>query len=891
VRLASKTSVIYTAGRVADPLSDYRNPSGPNNVRNPNAFFTQDGGDIHIEARGHVTGVRSTQLYSEWLWRTGRVAEDDRTYLPVAPEQGNNTQLNQGQTAWWVRFDQFQQGVGTLGGGDVSVVAGGDVQDLSASAPTQGRMNSPVADLGKLVKTGGGDVRVEAGQDVLGGQYFADEGNVILRAGRDLGSGTQVGASDLYPVLALGNGEARVNAHADLNIQAVINPTLLHQSAGISNAVANIQGAATEIRKAVFSTYGQDSGVALESLTGDVVLSQFGVGGVEISSAYDLFTDAVKPYLGVTNIDLPGQLNWLPPSMSMTAFEGSVNLNGGTRTLLPSPAGQLELLAMNAVRFGSSQLVISDRDPATIPSAARPVQYVGAGIEALTLSGGRLHATTPVHTGGSSTARVYAVQGDVIAWEGSDVKTGTSLTSAKAVSVRAGGDVADFNLRIQHANASDRSLVQAGRDVYFTPTATRTEEAGIRIGGLGTLEVSAGRDLSLGASGGILSRGDLDNNNLPVGGASIQVMAGVGANGLDAAGTLQRLAERVASGTVSDTDLWLVRWLVGNDGLSAADAAAALAGVRALGAQTQRDQVRDMLFTALRATGRAANVADSGYAGQFDRGYAALELAFPGIGDKDANGEFTRYQGSINLFASRINTARGGDIHFLVPGGDMVVGLANTPDALTKLDSANSPGPLGVVASASGDIKGFSRGDVLVNQSRILTVGGGDILLWSSEGDLDAGKGKKTATSVPPPVIRIDAQGNVTLELQGAATGSGIGALKTGDTEAGDVDLIAPRGTVNAGDAGIRAGNLNIAALVVLGADNISVSGTSAGTPVADTSAVTAAASGATTGGDDSSSVVESLNQAAAESAKAAQELAEALRPFVVRVEVLGYGD
>jgi len=37
--------------------------------------------------------------------------------------------------------------------------------------------------------------------------------------------------------------------------------------------------------------------------------------------------------------------------------------------------------------------------------------------------------------------------------------------------------------------------------------------------------------------------------------------------------------------------------------------------------------------------------------------------------------------------------------------------------------------------------------------------------------------------------------------------------------------------------------------------------------------------------------VVESLNQAAAESAKAAQELAAALRPYVVRVEVLGYGN
>jgi hypothetical protein len=173
----------------------------------------------------------------------------------------------------------------------------------------------------------------------------------------------------------------------------------------------------------------------------------------------------------------------------------------------------------------------------------------------------------------------------------------------------------------------------------------------------------------------------------------------------------------------------------------------------------------------------------------------------------------------------------------------------------------------------------------------VLTAAGGDILIWSSEGDIDAGKGKKTATAVPPPVIRVEADGSVTQVLQAAASGSGIGALSTGGVIAGDVDLIAPKGTVNAGDAGIRAGNLNIAALVVLGADNISVSGTSAGTPIADTSAVTAASSGATSAGDDTGKVVAALNTAAAESAKAAQELAAALKPSVVRVEVLGIGE
>jgi len=188
---------------------------------------------------------------------------------------------------------------------------------------------------------------------------------------------------------------------------------------------------------------------------------------------------------------------------------------------------------------------------------------------------------------------------------------------------------------------------------------------------------------------------------------------------------------------------------------------------------------------------------------------------------------------------------------------------------------------------------------MLVNQSRILTVGGGNVLLWSSEGDIDAGKGKKTAASVPAPIVRYDSQGNVTREEQGSATGSGIGALVPAGVTPDEaylathlnVALIAPKGTVNAGDAGIRAGNLTLAAQVVLGADNISASGASSGTPVADNSAVTASASGATSTGDDVSKTVAAMSQAAADASRNAQSLKDAIKPSLVRVDVLGFGE
>src|SRR5262249_523273 len=63
--------------------------------------------------------------------------------------------------------------------------------------------------------------------------------------------------------------------------------------------------------------------------------------------------------------------------------------------------------------------------------------------------------------------------------------------------------------------------------------------------------------------------------------------------------------------------------------------------------------------------------------------------------------------------------------------------------------------------------------------------------------------------------------------------GSGIRSILTGEgIKPGDVDLIAPVGFVNAGDAGIgAAGNLNIAAQQVIGVDNIQVGGSATGVP------------------------------------------------------------
>jgi hypothetical protein len=262
--------------------------------------------------------------------------------------------------------------------------------------------------------------------------------------------------------------------------------------------------------------------------------------------------------------------------------------------------------------------------------------------------------------------------------------------------------------------------------------------------------------------------------------------------------------------------------------------------------------IEAVLFNELRASGRAA--ASSG-SGDFRRGFEALVTLFPGSNPDVEAGESNPYSGDINLYFSRAYTLDGGGLSLLAPGGEINAGLATPP---ASLGVSKLPSELGIVAQAAGDVSALSYGDFLVNESRVFAADGGSILVWSTGGDIDAGRGAKTAISAPPPIITFDPNGNPEVTFPAALTGSGIQTLATTPgRKPGDVDLFAPRGVVNAGDAGIVAGNLTIAATAVLGADNIQVSGTAVGVPVdtgglgASLAAVSSVASSASSAATD----------------------------------------
>jgi filamentous hemagglutinin family protein len=849
---------IFTAGRSAPALDGFRNPTIPGTQVRP--AYTQDGGDITLRAGASILAAESDRIVSSWLFRSGQVAAD-----------GTITNATSA-VSWWPEFRYFTQNVGALGGGTVRIDAGADVRNLSAAIGSSGRLPGTNTFAADPVVTGGGRLDVRAGGSIGSGTYTVMLGSGRIVAGDTVESTRELRDRPVPTLIALGDASVAIEARRDLTFGRAYNPTL---------APERFENARNAGQRSHFSTYGESSELSLASLSGSVDLRS--------ADANDLADGAGMPdYDGRDTL-----LSLWPARLVVRVPEGDALLQDPQAILLsPSARGQLDVIANRSI-IVAGEVFQSDADPIRAFGVRQPFSQLDERRSREFTEDA--HAQVPVHRDDDEPSRLIA--GRDIA-SPADAASTMRIVTAEALEVNAGRDVRNVNLSAQNVRATDVTRVVAGRDVIndseINPRGQLQlgSELGIAVTGPGRLDVRAARDIAMGTSRGIVTRGNLDNVALPEKGASIVLVAGLPEDpAYDA--FLAAYAGPQANAGPRLYQQELIAFVAAETGASGLDLAAAWSRLQALPADRRSELARSLFFLELRTAGRAASDPSNPAFRDFQAAYDAMAAMFP----KDG-------RGNVDLVFSQVKTERGGDIRMMVPGvvcrgaaadcastdasravGNVAVGLTSPPAELAQGKPASQ---LGIFTLQGGDIQAVAGNDIAVNRSRILTVAGGGITLFSATGDIDAGRGSKTATSAPPPLVRVDDAGNIVVELPGVVEGSGIGVLVTqpGVTP-GDIDLFAPKGIIDAGEAGIRAaGNITVFASQVLNASNISVGGSSTGVPtVTATPSLSLASSSSSSTG-----AARNATDAAERAASDATNRPRSTQRILV-LEFLGFGD
>lgn len=909
------------------------------------AWYPERGGDLLLNVQGDMRGaVRGLPSKFDgqdprgaapapgsypgyWLWRQGGAG------------------IGQ-QTAWWINFGTYLPspyfsifetpgvsvegftGFGTLGGGNLSVNVGGDagvltqpvalqntyptMQGLALAVGSTGRITPD----GKRVSTGGGDLSLRVGGAL----------NPLRTSSSDGVNDISAPYSDLNGVLTNLRGAIKVDARSigrvDPLYRAVdrsdsrgldpLRPTLAAPSggpaivAGDATAALNARGdlvlggvgdagrmyqlsATPFIHEGVEQPGGANSWFSL--WTARTSLDLFAAGG-----ALTPITAGHNDNLATKNqyqYSASGYANVFayPSRVSVVAASGSIfyhasSANAATEwSFAPGSQGSVEMLARGGLYGGGYRTGVSGADPTSIAAPERPAYQatwdsgaVSAG-NAVGLEGGLLAFGTDSAAGrpalsNAGIARFYA-GGDIVGLStGSTITTkdGIEYHAARPVSIQAGGDIVNLKALVLNHQPNDVSRIVAGRDILY---------ANVDVAGPGWLEVSAGRNLTQEDKGRLTSIGPI-NGGQTTGKGGAGIVASAGGQGDYAAFARRYLdpANRADPGqplsgqagkTAKTYEGELLDWLRAQHGYGGA-ADGARAYFDALPAEQQRVFLRQVYYAELTAGGREYNDPIGPRAGSYARGRQAIAELYPTTG---ADGRPIRYQGDITLFGgSGIQTLYGGSIHLMAPGGQVVFGV----------EGVAPPSTAGIITQGAGDIQMYAKGSILLGQSRVMTTFGGNILGWSAEGDINSGRGAKSTVVYTPQRRLYDDVGNVTLSPTVPSTGAGIATLNPiPEVPPGDVDLVAPLGTIDAGEAGIRySGNVNLAALQVVNAANVVGQGKATGVPalaavnVAALTSASAAAAGAT--------------QGAQETSRQQQAAARRNLPSIISVQILGNG-
>jgi hypothetical protein len=590
----------------------------------------------------------------------------------------------------------------------------------------------------------------------------------------------------------------------------------------------------------------------------------------------------------------------MTPSFRLTSLESSISVEDrfnalSSLSLESSPTGALDLMAKEDVFLALYGITMIDLAPEY--QRSNLFAFATNNVTAIdqTVQGDIIPAITepslsnridPLSRPSLEPARIYALDGSVCAYRSGQCIPGlgpaglpTHITLPMSIDIYAGLDVRSGWYTVQNNHPIDYSSIQAGRDIY---------ETYFYVGGVGDAMMQAGRDIILydGSSRPpypqIIATGDLNyqqqpfNNALsPSQAADITLIAGM------QAGADYKAFENAYLDPDNKQGVAHIYLPELNDYMQKLGYGP-MSGTELLAAFNQLPLVRQEIFldsvymTELKQCGIDYNNPQSQDYQSYDRGFKAASLLFPTNPAALKPGQ----GGNIILNAQPVQAFSEGDITMLAPYGRIQVGSE------TENGSSNSGG---VVTDRGGNISMMADQNIDLFTSRVFTLEGGDLTMWTSDGSITAGSGASTTVLYKPLQFFTDNDAVVTVNAFGLSTGAGIGVLDAlegydPNRQKSLLDLIAPRGEVNAGDAGIRVvGDINIAARTVVGVENIQVSGSSAGIPK-----VQAPNIGTLTSASQATQAASKEAIASSPSDQSTQSRIEEL-PSIITVEVVGY--
>ena len=864
---SDQTSTIYNAGRAE---IDNRYGTLDNNHQgtgvldgsgtllvNITGEYPILGGNINIVASKNIVGALSNQFLQPWLQRQGSAFNSDTIFNFL--------------TAWSVDASLFQQNIGSFGGGDVSVIANGNINDLSVMLPTTGKQLGTDYSNSKIDVQGGGNLHVFANGNINGGAYFVAKGSAQLNVNGGIKGSEKITESNSFvsgPEIIL-SGDSNDVGKGDVVFSLNANKGV--KITGVSDSmVLNHNGTQ-------FFTYTNGSQLNINSFAGDVHLNS---DNSIISNILGIDTSSNSKEKYLTHV--------YPSSVKTTAYNGSIILDSDI-ILFPSAISKVELLARDSITSSTGQysFTMSDADALLFPTALNPIGdnssplevTMGDIFDTYAISNNvnvspLIHASTPVHSIDKNYSRVITKQGDI-----SSIQLNLAMQSI----IQAGQDLLNASIQIQQNNIDNSSLISAGRDILFerdldiNGNATiKNNSYKIEIAGPGQALIKTGRNFDLGSSIGLTTVGNLYNPNLSTSGSSLDLIIGLNEGIPNYSAFINKYLigdplYQVQGKALTQIIVDFMRQKTGNNLLTDKEALQAfskLAVDQTLEIQPQMNPIiSNVFFNELKLAG-SASAADKSKGNK--SGFEAIDTLFPG----------NKWKGDMNLFFSKLQTISGGDINLFVPGGEVNAGVA------VMSDGSKSADKLGIVAQSKGDINAFVKNDFIVNTSRVFTLGGGDILIWSSDGNIDAGKGAKTALAVKIDPPFFDSDNKLVIPAPKITSGSGIRTAASPGIAAGDVFLFAPRGVVDAGEAGIGGTNVTISATAVLGANNISIGGVGTGVPQASTGSIAAGLTG-------TSNMTASVSQAGETAVKQDDDKKKKKDAMLglLSVDILGFGD